>query len=143
MTESDKRIDALADRAQEAADHVHAASTKTREKLESQVGEARAAADKTTQELNTKVAESRSEASERWTEMRKGWNDHIAKVRGKIEADKHEFDVDDANARARLAEEDALFAIDFAYTAIEDAEWATLEATLARKEADELAAAPA
>jgi hypothetical protein len=143
MTESDKRIDALADRAKAAANNVHAAQAKTREKLEAQVSEARAAAEKTTEKLDAQAAESRDAASEGWSEIQQGWRNHIAKVRAKVAADMHEFDVDDANMRARLAEEDALMAIDFAYMAVEDAEWAALDAKLARMEADELAATPA
>jgi hypothetical protein len=45
-----------------------------------------------------------------------------------------------AEHRAKHAEDDALFAIDFAYTAIEEAEFAVLHAISARKAADELAA---
>ena len=41
-------IDKLADRAKEAKDRVHASASDTKEKLESQVSEARASADKTT-----------------------------------------------------------------------------------------------
>jgi hypothetical protein len=44
--------------------------------------------------------------------------------------------------RADIAEDDAVFAIDYAYAAIEEAEYAVLDASLARVEADELAAVP-
>ena len=40
------------------------------------------------------------------------------------------------------AEADASFAIDYASAAIDEAEYAVLDATLARKKADEMAAAP-
>ena len=45
-----------------------------------------------------------------------------------------------AERRAKRAEDDALDAIDFAGAAVDEAEYATLDAALARKEADELAA---
>jgi hypothetical protein len=45
-----------------------------------------------------------------------------------------------AESNAENAEEDASFAIDYAYAAIEEAEYAVLDAALARKQADELAA---
>jgi hypothetical protein len=143
MTESDKRIDMLADRAKEAANRVHASTSKTKEKLESQVLEARAAADKTRQELQANAADSRDEASQRWSEIRQEWRDHIAKIQKKIDAEKQESRADRAEFRAEVAEYDALAAIDFAYLAIEDAEWAALDAGLARMKADELAAAHA
>jgi hypothetical protein len=140
MAESEKRIDKLADRANEAAARVHASTSKTKEKLELQVSEARAAADKTTQELQAKAAASRDEASQRWSEIRQEWHDHIAKIQAKIDTEKQERRLDRAQLRAALAEDDALAAIDFGYLAIEDAEWAVLDAGLARAEADELAA---
>lgn len=43
-----------------------------------------------------------------------------------------------AQRRAVSAEEDAAFAIDFAIAAIEEAEYAVLDATRARQKADEL-----
>jgi hypothetical protein len=50
-----------------------------------------------------------------------------------------EHDLDRANKRAENAEGDAAFAIDYAVAAIDEAEYAVLDAALARKEADELA----
>jgi hypothetical protein len=51
----------------------------------------------------------------------------------------HELDVSRARDRADWTEDDAIASIDFAYLAIEDAEWAVLDAQLARANADELA----
>ncbi|MGZ4289345.1 MAG: YtxH domain-containing protein [Gaiellaceae bacterium] len=141
MAESEKRIDRLTDRAQEAADRVHASASNTKDKLASQVREARAVADKTTQELQAKAAD--SEASQRWSAIRKDWHEHIAVNQNKSDTKKQEFDAGRAKHRAERAEDDALDAIDFAYLAIEDAEWAVLDAELARAEANELAATPA
>jgi hypothetical protein len=41
------------------------------------------------------------------------------------------------------AEDDTLYAIDYAYAAVEEAEYAVLQAELARMDADELDAVPA
>jgi len=143
MAESEKRMDKLAERAKEAANRVHASTTKTKEKLESQVAEARTASDKTKQELKAKAAETRNEATQDWDAIRQEWHDHIAKIQAKVDASKQERRIDRAEHRATRAEDDALAAIDFAYLAIEDAEWAVLDAHLARVEADELVAAHA
>ena len=140
MSESNKRIDTLADRAKEASARVHASTSETKEKLESQVSEARAAADKTRRELDAKSAAARDEGSQRWTEIRNKWHDHIAEIQSKVDTQKQEFNVDRAEDRAAWAEDDALAAIDFAYLAIEDAEWAALDAVYARAKANELAA---
>jgi hypothetical protein len=50
-----------------------------------------------------------------------------------------EIDAKEALRRADAAEEDALFAIDYAYGTIEEAEYAVLDAILARMDADDLA----
>lgn len=123
-----------------ASARVQASKSKTKEKLESQVSEARAAADRTRRELDAKAADSRDEGSQRWAEIRQEWHDHIAAIQSKVDTQKQEFDIDRAEHRAAWADDDALAAIDFAYLAIEDAEWAVLDAVLARAEADERAA---
>ena len=68
-------------------------------------------------------------------------NDHIAKIQARIDAEKDKLDVSRAQHRAELAESDAIEAVDFALMAIEWAEWAVVDAELARMEADELAGA--
>ena len=50
---------------------------------------------------------------------------------------------DDAESRAEWAETDAMLAIDYAYAAIEEAEYQTLDAILARREAEDRAVAAA
>ena len=49
--------------------------------------------------------------------------------------------MDRARRIADNREDDAAFAVEFAYAAIEEAEYAVLDAALARMEADELSAA--
>ena len=140
MSKSDKSMETLADRAKEGAARVQASTNNTKEKLESQVSEARAAADKTRRELDAKSAVARDEGSQRWTEIRQKWDDHIAEIQSKVDTQKQGFNADRAEDRAAWAEDDAAAAIDFAYLAIEDAEWAVLDAVQARAEANELAA---
>jgi hypothetical protein len=60
--------------------------------------------------------------------------DHAAAAQSKAKA------TPKAQHNADNAEGDALFAIDYAYAAIEEAEYAVLDASLARMKADELAA---
>jgi hypothetical protein len=61
-------------------------------------------------------------------------------VRQNLDARKAQFDAHNAENRAEDAEADALFAIDYAYATIEEAECAVLGAISARMEADDLAA---
>ena len=74
--------------------------------------------------------------------MQRTWSEHVATVRQNVDSKKAEIDSDRAEANAENAEADALYAIDYAYAAIDEAEYAVLDAALARKEADERAAAP-
>jgi osmotically-inducible protein OsmY len=65
---------------------------------------------------------------------------HIAAIRAKIEEKKADHDRAQAQRDAHEAEYDALYAIDYAYGAIEEAERLVLDAELARITADELEA---
>ncbi len=143
MTEIAERFDKLADNAKEAAARVHASTSKTPAKLESQISEARTTADRSTQELKSKTAESHDEASQRWNAITQEWHTHIAAIQAKVDAEKEERAIERAKHRADWAEADAIDAIDFANTTLEWAEWAVLDAHLARIKADELAAAHA
>ena len=140
MSKSDKRMETLADRAKAASARVQASTSETKEKLESQVSEARAAADKTRRELDAKSAAARDEGSQRWTEIRQKWHDHIAEIQSKVDTQKQEFTPTARRIGRRGPRTTPLAAIDFAYLAIEDAEWAVLDAVYARAEANELAA---
>jgi hypothetical protein len=62
-------------------------------------------------------------------------------VRQSIDDKKDQRDARRAEARADDAEADALFAIDYAYGAVEEAEYAVLDAISARMEADDRAMA--
>ena len=71
--------------------------------------------------------------------MQETLNAHIAKVRKNVGEKKTEIDVKRAEKRAENAEDDALFAIDYAYVTIEEAESAVLDAIVARNDVKELA----
>ena len=66
---------------------------------------------------------------------------HVAKIREDIDTKRAEHDADRAEKIAEKREDDAAFAVQFAYAAIEEAEYAVLDAALARAEADEASAA--
>ena len=118
---------------------MHTSTIDTNEELASQVSKARAAADQTTQELETRAAHSQDESARHWSEMRREWRDHIARIQTRIDAEKDKIDVSRTQHRAGLAERDAIEAVNFAYLATEWAEWAVLDAERVRRDADELA----
>ena len=143
MDNSTKRIDDLAQRAEQAKERVHASSSATKERLEEQVSAARASADEKGRRLEAQAAGAGDEAAQRWGEIRRSWNDHVAGMRRKAADDKAGFDARRAQLRAELAEEDAVAATEFAILAVEEAEYAVLDSLLARAEADDMAAARA
>src|ERR671911_420487 len=137
----------LAARAREAQEREEAAQEKARTDLErartdleQDVATARATAQAESERLRERGDEKRGEISAWWADVQRAWNKRIAAAREDIDAKKEKHDVHSAQRRAEWAEQDALYAIDFAYTTIDEAEYAALNAILTRMEADELSA---
>ena len=131
----------LAARAKEAEDRATAARDKSKADLEADVETARASAQDRAKKLRESADANKNKLSVWWYDLQRTWNEHIAKIRDDIEGKRAEHDVDRAQRRAEHRADDAAFAVDFAYSAIEEAEYAVLDAELARMEADELSAA--
>ena len=70
--------------------------------------------------------------------MQRSWNEHISRVREDLEDKRAKHDVHVARDRADDAEEYASFAADHAYSAVAEAEYAALDAVLARMDADQM-----
>jgi hypothetical protein len=130
----------LADRAEEAERNAAAARDKAKADLEQDRERSRKVAEQQAEQLREAADAGRDKISAWWTDVQRNWNDHIAQLQENIETKKAEIDLDQAQRRAYNAEADARFAIEFAYSAIGEAEYAVLDADLARTEADELAA---
>jgi hypothetical protein len=69
--------------------------------------------------------------------VQRSWNEQVAQIREDVESKKTELDVHTAQKRAEHTEDDAAFAVEFAYSAVVEAEYAVLDAVLARMDADE------
>ena len=130
----------LTARAKETETRAAAARSKARADLEQEVSSARAAAQAQGDKLRQKATDSEGRISDWWVDAQKSWNEHIAAIQGDIETKKAELDVGKARRKAVRREDDAILAIDYAYGAIEEAEYAVLDAVLTRKEAEELSA---
>jgi hypothetical protein len=128
----------LAERAKEAEDHAAEAREKAKADLEADRDAARVAGEEQGKELQAVAEKGEEQISDAWKEMQISWNNATAALRENIQNRRAEQDLHKANRRADWAEDDAKFAIDFAYSAIVEAEYAVLDATLARKEAEEL-----
>ena len=71
--------------------------------------------------------------------MGRSWNDHVATVRQNIDDRRAAHDLASAQRAADQADDDAAYAIDYAFAAIDEAEYAVLDAQLAHFDVDELA----
>lgn len=129
----------LGARAKEAEDRVVAAREKAKADVEADLDYARGAGEEEAKALQAMVDDRKDRGSERWAAVQKTWSEAVAGMRAEIESHKAEHDLHRARRRADRAEEDARFALDFAYSAIAEAEYTALDAVLARKEAEELA----
>jgi hypothetical protein len=131
----------LAARAKAAEEHAAAAKAQAKSDLEQQVKDARTSAEAHADALHEKTQNAKGEISARWDEMGREWKRQIASIRREVDKGRAEHDVKHAQHKAERADEDAAIAIDFAYAALEEADYAVLDAYLAHKEADELAQA--
>ena len=147
MTTSEKLMDAsqklakLSERAKETEDHASAAQNQAKADVEKSANEARARAEAHAEELHQSAAATGAQISASWNDMQKSWSNHMAQVRRGIDDKKDQLDARRAETRADDAEADALFAIDYAYGTVEEAEYAVLDAISARMEAEDRAMA--
>jgi hypothetical protein len=140
MDASDQ-LSKLTSRAKEAEDRVAAAKGKTKAELEHDVEHARESAQAQADKLRESAHTNKGKLSVWWHDLQHSWDEHVEKMRVGIESRRAEHDAERAEIDAGDAAEDATFAIEYALTAIEEAEYAVLDAELAKKKADELAAA--
>ena len=80
-------------------------------------------------------------AKEAQARVQSSWNERADAAREEIASKKAEHDVHRARKAADEAEDQASLVIDLAYSAVVEAEYAALDAYLARAKADELSAA--
>ena len=126
----------LAQRAKVAEDRVAAARTQTRADLEKQAAKVRDGAQRKADGLQAQTASAAAGASQWWSDVQTSWSGHVARVRQDIEDKKADKDVKRAQHRAEAAEDDAVTAVAFADAALEEAEYAVLNAALSRMDSD-------
>ena len=126
----------LAQRAKVAEDRVAAAKSQARSDVEREAARVRDAAQQKADQLQTQTATAAAGASQRWSDVQRTWSGHVARIREDVEGKKAEMDAKKVRHRADAAEDDAVDAVAFADAALEEAEYAVLNATLARMDAD-------
>ncbi len=78
-------------------------------------------------------------AHDGWQQIRSDWHQHVQRTRKRLDVKKADVDANVAENDAEWAEADAYEAIDFAASAILEAEYVVLDALGTRKKADALA----
>ena len=131
----------LADRAKAAEDHAAVAKTQARAELQKTVADVRASAEAGATKFQTQTQAAGQQVSDSWNDVQRSWTAHINKARKDMDHGKAKFDASNAASEADWAEWNAQLTIDYAYSAIEEAEYAVLDAILARRDADEAAVA--
>ena len=131
----------LKEQVEEADRSIKEAVAKEDAELKAMVDEARKNADDRAAQLRAKTQEAAGEADRQWKEVQSNWDQHVKRLRERIDARKAEVDAGVAERDAQWAEADAYDAVAFAETAIEEAEYAVLDAVMARRDADITAAA--
>jgi hypothetical protein len=135
MTKLSVQLAELSDRAAKVEDVVSAAQVRDRQRLEAQ----RNALQSAIETGRTKAADARASAESWWAQSRESADSWFAGVRAKNEQRQSDWDRKKADRHADAAESDAADAIDFAMYALDQAESAIIDATLARADADALA----
>jgi hypothetical protein len=125
----------LSVRSKQAEDRAAAAKVQARAQLEQTIQEAGDSAQRTAEKMRTGTAAAKDRAESGADKVRSSWNEHLAEARARQEARKTRHAADRAEFGAEDAESYAAFSIDLAYSAIEEAEYAVLEAVLAREDA--------
>jgi len=138
VTESFAKLKTEIDKAESA---VKAAGEEDQAEIQTKVEDARRQADSRAAELRTKTGDAATEGDSHWHKMQAEWGRHVNGVHQRMDSAKTEVDRDVAVRHATEAYDDAIDAIAFAQSAIAEAEYATLEAMRAEKNARSLGAA--
>jgi hypothetical protein len=134
------QLSKLAARTKDLEDRATAARQEARADLQHDVAAARAASNANAEALGRSIDAGEAEVSAWWTDMGRSWDEHIARMRERVGKKKEQHDLKAAQRAADEAADYASYLIDYTLAAVEEAEYAVLDATLAQMEADELAA---
>jgi hypothetical protein len=137
MALSDQLSDLVA-KTKQVEDRVAAARQKTKLELQADVDNARESSQAQADALHAQAQASKGKISAWWDKLAGSWHEHVAAVRQGVEERKAAHDAKAAQRAAEKADGDASYAIDYAYAAIEEAQYAVLDSLLAHQHADEL-----
>ena len=124
----------LREKVDKADQSIRAAAAQDEAELKAMVDDARKKADERAAVLRAKSEEVSDSAERQWHEVQSDWDEHVKRIRERMDAKKDEFDANVAEHDAEWAEADAIDAVDFASAAIEEAQYAVLDAVSGAEE---------
>ncbi|HEY7467822.1 MAG TPA: hypothetical protein VIB47_14110 [Dehalococcoidia bacterium] len=125
----------LSARAKDAEDSFEATKTAGTEMVHKREEEIQVASAKRRERSRQEYLKAQESMASVWSGLSSKLQSDIDGIRAKIDVKKQEHDHEKAARAADQAEENAMFAIDFAYSAVDYAETAALDAVLARERA--------
>ena len=130
----------LASRVKRVEDSAAAVEAKNRDKLEARREELEAAIDDSHIELAAAATQAKESANGKWSQAKTLIEGQVNDMRADFAKWQAEIKEDRAEQKAEDAEYDAVVAVNLAAYCLDAAEWAVVQAELARGEADQLAA---
>ena len=129
----------LASRVKRVQDSAAAVEAKDRAKLQERREELAAAIDESRIELAAATTEAKEATRAKWSAVKNSIEGQIDEMRADFAKWQAEIKEDRAERSAKDAEYDAVVAVNLAAHCLDAAEWAAVQAELARGEADQLA----
>ena len=134
------QLSRLSARTKELEDRAAAARQKAHDDLKQDVQAARDAAETNAEALHNSADAAAAEVSAWWIDVARSWDEHLATMRTHVDQKIAQHDLNAAKRDADEANAYAAYLIDYCYAAVQEAEYAVLDATLAQMEYDDLAA---
>ena len=134
------QLSRLSARTKELEERAAAARQKAHDDLKKDVEAARREAETNAEALRASADAGAAEVSAWWIDVSRSWDEHLAKVRNHVDQKIAEHDLNTAKRDADDANAYAAYLIDYYYAAVQEAEYAVLDATLAQMQYDDLAA---
>jgi hypothetical protein len=134
-------FDQLTETVNDGQAKVQAAATKTRADLRALVDQAQQKAERQAEMMHQKGDQAKGQAAAGWQSVKEKWQANIQAWHRKVADKRAENDQRKAEAKADTAETYAEDAVSFAIAAAQEAEYACLDAVLARADAESLGTA--
>ncbi len=135
-----EQLSEFSDRARKVDDVVDAAREKNRARLEAERTALTTSVTAAKTKATGKAEEAKAGMQPQWDAVRSSVEQRFAEVRADADRRRNERDVRKAQHHAEVAEQDAVDAIDLALSVLDGAEYAIVDAAIARTDADDLAA---